>query len=353
MNLSIFWLSFFLPFLLSAQVINDDITKRLKLPLNSSLLSNTTNCSVQWNCVDTKAVNGCIQFHNDQWFEFTTAQAGEYFISVTNQHCRDIRGVQLLIIDGDPCMPSTYKNIVCYSTGSQDDIALPLDSLQANHTYLINVDGYLNDFCKFEISLTTQAPDFVLFPLPEPIEVTSRLTNKVVQLDWVLSDSLVEQISEFTILRRHATEKRATAIGHLSASANTHGLAQSAYSWVDTLDKEGVYLYKIIAATNLNRKYLLKELKIHHDTFNPSLLEERYTQTLSIPVGKKIQASVFIYNAATSELLEKRDQSIKRKEEVKLNLYAYMQAGIQTFKVLVKETGKRGGFEKEFLFTKE
>ncbi|MDO1451748.1 hypothetical protein Q0590_36075 [Rhodocytophaga aerolata] len=352
MNLSIFWLSFLLPFFLSAQVVNNDIEKRLKLPVNSSLISNTTNCTVQWNCVDAKAVTGCIQFHNDQWFEFTTAQAGQYFISVTNQQCRDVRGVQLLVIDGDPCMPSTYKNIVCYSTGSQDDIALPLDNLQANHTYLINIDGYLNDFCQFEISLTTHAPDFVLFPLPEPIEVTSRLTSKVVQLAWVLSDSLVEQISEFTILRRHASEKRTKQIANMSASANTHGLAQSAYSRVDTLDKEGVYVYKIIAITNLNRKYLLKELKIHYDTFNPSLLEERYNQILPMDLPKKIQATLFIYNAATNELLEKRDRIIKRKEEVKLNLYAYMQAGIHTFKVLVKETGRGEGFEKEFLFTK-
>ena len=44
-----------------------------------SITSNTTGCTVQRACVDERLTGKCIEYHNDQWFEFTPKVSGRYF----------------------------------------------------------------------------------------------------------------------------------------------------------------------------------------------------------------------------------------------------------------------------------
>ncbi|HLK98373.1 MAG TPA: hypothetical protein VK364_11445, partial [Hymenobacter sp.] len=59
-----------------AQVANDDIERRQVLQLEQPVSSNTTDCTVQWSAVDEKLTGRCIEYHNDQWFEFTPRVSG-------------------------------------------------------------------------------------------------------------------------------------------------------------------------------------------------------------------------------------------------------------------------------------
>ena len=114
----------------SAQVANDNIENRRVLKLEEVVTSSTTGCTVQRGCVDERLTGKCIEYHNDQWFQFTPATTGRYFVNVGGQKCRDVRGVQLVVLTGQPCQPATYRILSCTSLGTQDDVFVTPDSFR-------------------------------------------------------------------------------------------------------------------------------------------------------------------------------------------------------------------------------
>jgi hypothetical protein len=357
MHIMLLLLFLFLQTTLTAfsQVRNDDIEKRINLQTDSSpFQSNTTHCTVQWACVDTKAVTGCIKFHNDQWFEFTTGQAGRYYLSISDQQCRDVRGVQVLVLDGLACQPATYRNLVCHSTGAQDDIALILDSLQANHTYLINIDGYLNDFCQFTIAVSTQAPTFTLFAPSADIQATTQLTDSLVHLQWTLPDSLQEDFTGFYILKRHASEKRSQEITRFAVLANAYGTRQNSYTYTDTLPVKGMYTYKIIGFSNQQQHYLLKELNLYYDGRRNTQASKEDLLIVEIPVRRKLNLRFLVFDARTNELLKQGYimTSAKHKNQLAIDISRFAAAGIRYYRVEVQEADNPQGYAKSFLITR-
>jgi len=53
-----------------AQVPNDNIENRRLLRAEETITSSTVGCTVQRACVDERLTGKCIEYHNDQWFEF-------------------------------------------------------------------------------------------------------------------------------------------------------------------------------------------------------------------------------------------------------------------------------------------
>lgn len=337
-----------------SQVVNDDIDKRLTLQLNSSRQSNTTNCTVQWTCVNTKAVQGCIKFHNDQWFEFTTQVAGQYYLSITGQQCRDVRGVQVMVVDGMPCDPDAYQHLICHSTGAQDDIALILNNLQASHTYLINVDGYLNDFCQFTISVSTQPPAFTLFPTLVEVPVTSQIADSLVHLQWTLPDSLQEDFTAFSIIRRQASEKKSKEITRFAAETNAYGTRQTSYTYTDTVAVKGMYTYKIVGINSQQQSFLVKELDLYYDGRKRILSNFENLLMLEIPVRRKLNLRVLIFDAQTNELLTEGYMmtSVKKKNQLTVDVSKFIAAGIRRYRIQVQEVDNPKGYTKSFLLIK-
>jgi hypothetical protein len=126
-KVAIFFIALLTGHFSNAQVINDHIDKRIELNVNApAFSSSTTDCTVDWACVDESLTGKCIEYHNDQWFWFRTNQTGKYHININGQKCRDTRGVQLVVIDGVACQPRTYNILSCNSLTSQDDIYVEL-----------------------------------------------------------------------------------------------------------------------------------------------------------------------------------------------------------------------------------
>jgi len=229
----------------SGQVPNDDIERRRVLHLDQAATSNTTNCTVQWQCVDEKLTGKCIEYHNDQWFEFTPLTSGRYYINIGGQKCRDTRGVQLVVLTGEPCQPDTYKVLSCTSLGSQDDVFVTLDSLRAGQPYLLDVDGYLKDFCQFTLAVSRE-PSGVPAVAPPSVSAVAPQTNSIVTLRWSLPDSL-STARQFRVLRREAAAFRASDLSVISIRRTTYGATSPAYVFNDTLATPGRYLYQIVA----------------------------------------------------------------------------------------------------------
>jgi hypothetical protein len=228
-----------------AQVANDNIENRRLLRAEETITSSTVGCTVQPSCVDERLTGKCIEYHNDQWFEFRPPATGTYYVNIGGQRCRDVRGVQLVVLRGTPCQPATYRILSCTSLGTQDDLFVPLPNLQAGQPYLLDVDGYLKDYCSFTLQVSGQARGLPVVPAPA-VPQGEPAMNQVVTLAWQIPDSLTSA-RYCRVLRRELHEFRAREIWRQPLSINTYGQRQSAYTLTDTLPSPGKYLYQIVA----------------------------------------------------------------------------------------------------------
>ncbi len=231
-----------------AQCPNDDLENRWLLRLEETVAASTTGCTVQRRCVDERLTGKCIEYHNDQWFEFTPPAAGRYFVNIGGQQCRDVRGVQLVVLSGQPCQPATYRILSCTSLGTQDDVFVTLDSLAAGRPYLLCVDGYLKDYCRFTLQISHQALGLpVSYQPPNPVRLQP--VGGVVELAWQVPDSLaLAGTTACRVLRREVHQYRSVEVAQVPLRHDTFGRPQSAYTWRDSLPAPGQYHYRVVSA---------------------------------------------------------------------------------------------------------
>jgi hypothetical protein len=290
-----------------AQVANDNIENRRGVKLEETVVSNTTGCTVQRGCVDERLTGQCIKYHNDQWFEFTPRRPGRYFINIGSQKCRDVQGVQLVVLTGLPCQPATYRALSCTSLGTQDDVFVVLDSLRAGQPYLLNVDGYLKDFCQFTLQVSGHAAGIPAMPAPPLRAGALPAANRVIQLNWTLPDSLAAA-PHCRVLRRELHEFRSTERARVAVARNTLGGVPGTYAATDTLPGPGYYLYQIVADAGPDGQppALLKQQWVAFSQLNPLLGHPLPVTHLALPLDKyppKAKLSVVVSNPATGQVL--------------------------------------------------
>ncbi|MGI4883765.1 MAG: hypothetical protein ACRYFR_02270 [Janthinobacterium lividum] len=289
-----------------AQVANDNIENRRRLALNETVTSSTMGCTVQRSCVDERLTGQCIQYHNDQWFEFTPPAAGRYFVNVSGQRCRDVRGVQLVVLAGQPCQPATYRVLSCTSLGTQDDVFVAVE-LPAGQPYLLDVDGYLQDFCTFTLQVSGRAvgvPAVPLLPVPAgALPATSRL----VQVAWALPDSLAGA-PHCRVLRREQRAFRSTERCRVPVARNSYGRLAT-YAVADTLPGPGLYLYQVVADAapdGAAPPTVVKQFWVSYSQLNPLLGPLAAGPHLVLPLQnypRKAALSVLITDPVSGRIL--------------------------------------------------
>ncbi|WP_200507833.1 hypothetical protein [Adhaeribacter terrigena] len=320
-----------------AQVPNDHIAHRRVLKTEEAVWSNTTGCTVQRSCVDESLTGKCVEYHNDQWFEFTPATSGNYFVNISGQTCRDTRGVQLVVLTGKPCEPATYNIISCTSLASQDDIFVLLQALQSRQTYLLNVDGYLNDQCRFKIEVSTK-PNGIPAAVTPVIPAGNFVQNGNVTLHWALPDSI--SATGFRILRREASQFKAVENGRKAVARDSYGKLLKDYSFSDTLTKPGSYLYQVVAFGTTNEVPVLikQEWRTLRNVANAPIWYQ-------LPLEKypnKAELAISITDAATGKILQRvvfRKQKNKP-EQGRLLVNNWLAGGIKTIRVEIQERKK-------------
>ncbi|RYY12869.1 MAG: hypothetical protein EOO36_16790 [Cytophagaceae bacterium] len=254
-----------------AQVANDNIENRRLLRAEEIITSTTTGCTVQRGCVDERLTGKCIEYHNDQWFEFRPPATGMYYVNIGGQHCRDVRGVQLVVLTGTPCEPATYRVLSCTSLGTQDDLFVALPNLQAGQPYLLDVDGYLKDFCGFKLQVSRQARG-VPAVLAPAVPATIPATSRIIELAWEVPDSLATALY-CRVLRREQHQFRAVEIRREPITRDTYGQRRATYALTDTLPGVGQYIYQIMAESDdpATPPTILKQLGVAYSQLRPSM----------------------------------------------------------------------------------
>jgi len=323
----------------NAQVINDHIDKRIELKVNApAYQSNTNDCTVDWACVDESLTGKCIEYHNDQWFWFKTNQAGNYYININGQQCRDTRGIQLVVIDGVPCQPKTYKILSCTSLATQDDIFVELEALPANHSYLLNIDGYLKDYCAFQIQVSTQPYGMPVQPVKEKVIMANKIADDIVRLEWAITDDLSDQINAFQVFRRRDTENKFSEIKVIPHERNAFGKGKLTYSLTDTVPDNGNYYYKIIASIPDRANILLSETLVHYSSLRKIKIDPTDYITLQLNSKLGTPISIYIYDGVSKKLLRKTDFNFEAKDrKIKYYIGYLKSSGIKSVEVKITD----------------
>lgn len=304
----------------ACQVINDNIENRLELKMNEPLGSVTTDCTLQWKCLNHALTKKMIMYHNDQWFFFKTTQLDRYFINISDQECRDLRGVQLMVIHGEACVPDSYKIVDCVSLGNQDDVFLELDNLEPNEEYLVLIDGYLHDFCGFDIEFSDTPRGM---PIDEKAISSMSATSTsdfLIALHWSVPDSITDLISRYEVYRRQELEYKSTKIYEVEQGFNSRGVPLLDYDFEDVLPDYGKYQYKIMGIGDHNRLLVSTVSKNYHHIWradtNPlnnsqnidSISEDpAYWLEVDLNYPKPCKLKITIFDASSQRLLKRYD----------------------------------------------
>jgi hypothetical protein len=339
-----------------AQVANDNIENRRLLRSEETIISNTTGCTVQASCVDERLTGRCIEYHNDQWFEFRPPAAGTYFVNIGGQRCRDVRGVQLVVLTGTPCEPATYRIVSCTSLGTQDDLYITLPNLQAGVPYLLDVDGYLKDYCSFTLQVSGQARGIPAVPAPG-IPNTSPGTSRIIELSWEVPDSLATA-THCRVLRREQRGFRAAEIRRVPITRNVYGTRRTAYTLTDTLPGVGQYLYQVVAENDdhTDPPIFLKQQWVGYSKLKPVMAGaiDGGTSFLTLPLARYPRGAYLTFiltNPLNGNLLRSLSLTNQPADAQRGRLYAqpWRDAGLSQVAVDVTCRPARGSAYTEHL----
>jgi len=320
-----------------AQVSNNNIQNGSRLVLDAAYTeSSTDHATVEWDCINKslKALtNKCLIYHNDQWFTFHVNQSGKYYLNIASLACRDARGIQAIILQGNPCTTAQYQVLKCIPKIEGDNVFIEIDSLSAGNDYFVNIDGFLGDFCKFEIQFSSTPRGFLYTSESlDTLSLNAHITGKVVDLHWTATESLLQTLERFEVYRKRKGET-ALPVAVVAPVLNTAGKYITNYSATDVLSTAGIYTYEIIAVYKDSQ---LKEVLDRKSvTFRPSeSLDPFLHVSLDYKTGTKVQ--LMLIDEMRDVVLKQNTFVFNAKHDQQQKIYIgdYLDKGINHFRVV-------------------
>lgn len=218
-----------------------------------------------------------------------------------------------MVIDGLPCQTETYKLVSCVSLASQDDIYLQLDSLKSNYSYLLNVDGYLHDFCDFNIQLSSKPQGLPAKTIVENNSLNAQFATGLVQLNWTADLQQRNSIAYFQVLKRKAAEPRSTVIEQIPLERDTYGQAGLNYSFQDTINLSGTYFYSVVAVHADNAQTHIGDQTV---IVKPDQLLRKPTEnyiTLDMKFREGTPLSIYVLHPFSKKILKTTELTYSKK----------------------------------------
>lgn len=249
-----------------AQVSNDKVANRIRLePDGPPLRTTTTGSTVERDCLNEALTNKCLVYHNDQWYTFQVKEPQAYFLNISSLVCRNANGIQVILIEGNPCETKNYRVIQCIRQIKNEEVFIPLGMVVADTPYLIEIDGFDGDQCDFDIQIARRASGVPLKHgdlLQSEYVISSRTqTDSLVSIGWKVPAGWLEQIDQFRVYRLEEG-----AMSRLERSLpqtkNAYGKPSDSYAILDTLTSAGIYLYRVLGYPQTGAPILLSEARV-------------------------------------------------------------------------------------------
>lgn len=332
-----------------SQVINNAISERIFVGVNQPPLSSTTaRSTVESDCINKKLTAACLIYHNGQWFSFAVPMDGTYYLNVGDQLCKRKLGIQVLLIEGDPCAVDSYKVMRCIPKLTGEDTYVVLDSLKSDVSYLLNIDGFLGDYCEFSIQVADHAAGM---PQQERHYEDSRadieLSDSIIAITSQLSTEDVRKISSIRIYRRYLDGAFFLLDSIMPGRNNALGEFITDYSFYDTLHWIGAYTYKVYGVRHDSRELLmLGQRQILY--FGEGNRGEVYSVELPRALDRGKPITVRLINPPSGKVLETYTRYMQSKRaKVQVNFAKYLEAGYRDF---VLELSNEASDKTELLF---
>jgi hypothetical protein len=324
-----------------SQVVNNQINERFDLKLDSDPISSTTsNSSVEWQCINKALTNKCLVYHNDQWFTFQVEKAGNYYLNLSSQQCKNLQGLQVILIEGNPCEIKSYSVLQCIPKISQDDTFIELPSIKENTNYLLNIDGFLGDFCEFEIQLSSRPLGIPLqFNRSDSVQANLSMTDKQIILNWKAAPELLQSIETFRVGRKK--EKGAKSKWtDVNVKANAYGQLLTDYSLIDTLTEQGNFIYSILGL-KISDGYpiLLFEKKISYWEKGELKTPASQSYIFFSPEVKKLSGlQIVVLDADTDAVINYLNINYdpKKSKNIALSVSELLKAGVKNCTIQIK-----------------
>jgi len=329
-----------------AQVENNAIRKRLTLDVDGSWVSSSTvNSSVEWDCINKALTKTCLVYHNDQWFTFQVPQPGKYFLNFKSQHCEKKLGIQVLLLEGDPCKTTTYELRKCISKMIQEDAYVVLDSLKTGMPYLINIDGFLGDFCSFDIQVSTRPAGFPFeIKTIDRIETEVTTTTKIVHVPWSITQKQAEDITHFFVYRKFFEQQRRLYTDVPINRGNAYGVVQQHYEVYDTLKKPGVYVYQIFGMERSGELVLVaqQQTNLLDNKIVEAEKDAQYKVSVPIKFSKGERIHIEIYDGVSGRSLSKETTTIQSGQKtLSVDFKNAIISGYVAFQLLISDDKRK------------
>lgn len=248
------------------QVNNDNVANRIRLvPDELPVHTTTASATVQWDCLNQALTGKCLVYHNDQWYSFQVSEPQSYFLNISRLSCLGGNGIQIIIIEGNPCETRNYRVMECIAQIRNEEVYVPLGKLNAHTDYLIEIDGFNGDHCDFDIQIARR-------PLGLPLKFSEKdvsengfraktQSDSLAEIAWRVPVGWLDRIDQFRVFRLKEEDiirlERAVPV-----SRNAYGKPAETYTIQDTLTSTGDFLYRIYGYPENELPVLLNELKI-------------------------------------------------------------------------------------------
>lgn len=326
-----------------AQTDNDNMENAEPLRLGEFVNSFTDGNTIQYECIDESLTGKCIKYHNDQWFTFNSGSLSQLYINISNQECRDLYGVQLIVLDGELCEPETYEILDCVSLATQDDIFVELNGLKTNHNYWLIVDGYLEDYCKFHIEASAK-PSGISVQQVNLMDSKGAKYENIVNLQWKIPDSLSHDLTNVYVVKRTNKDFKFYPLDTVPIAYNAYGKMKNDYSYADTLVRPGLYYYRLIMEDNSGHQYFDSEF--NYKVYGP-LKTTPSDKALVLPLDfrRYTELTIVILDAVTQKKIDTFDlvfDPLKHDNFViYTNKYANRKLEVMEVQVINNENGRR------------
>lgn len=342
-----------LPIALSAQVSNDKIIKSIALDPEALLHTSTAQAAVEPDCLNRALATKWLVYHNDQWFSFRVLEPHLYYLNISGQQCRDKKGIQVILVEGNPCETTEYRITQCIPQIKDEETFVPLGELKANKTYLIEIDGFLGDHCDFKLQLSRRP---VGLPLSASTQVRltdnpdpTILKDSIIAIPWSVPGEWIKKIDQFRVYRMDSRD--AYVLERIVPLArNTYGQPSAEYSMYDTLSTTGNYRYRVLGYAGYLEPLVVAEMSFHYQ--RQATEKAIGSQSVSIEPDFEQNApfEIRVYDRKTHQVIKKLNgvYDPEHPETINVDLREAILGGQRSFLVLlINESTKQA---REFYF---
>lgn len=339
-----------------AQVVNDKIDNRIELHLDSDpVYSNTYNATVEWGCINRALTNSCLVYHNDQWFYFTPTDSRKQYLNITNQQCKNFKGVQVVIIEGNPCETQTYQLIHCTSFTDQSDTFIELDSLNPGVQYLVLIDGFLGDQCDSDIQFSTRPSGIPMHrDSRDTLSLRVEQNGYLVNLRWSANQVQLDELNHFEIFRQRVNTPKAVELAKVSISTNALGRHIEHYAYTDSLSEPGSFVYQVVGVTKLDAdRIILDENRV--EFFPAQQIKSIKERIIQFPVDFSLpgEVEIVVADAVRGTTLFGFTLPEIREDIIPVDVSRYVATGKRFFRIKAIHLKSRNVFTQTYALNEE